>query len=286
MLKFMESHNVLQSFLRFQDEAFMLIVYDVETTGLHPEKDDRIIQLSARKCLVSHEGLMEAVSANWYINPGRHIPDKVVELTGITDEFLADKPREEEVIREIADFFETSPVCGYCCDQFDNEFLRLAFERNGLSFLPEDSVDIYRVVKEVVLPGETKNQKLPTITEYFGFSDRVSAFHNAESDTMATFLCYNHLIGLCREMGPANDGHLIKCNIMSVNRYETDAGKRKIRRLYVNTDKGDFYFDISKKEWNVKDKKDRLSRYDVDDLIEKTFLFTGCSSESELCKYA
>lgn len=285
-MKFVDSHNIISGFLRFQKENFILTVYDIETTGLKPNDGDRMIQFSARKCFVSHDGLTEASSANWYINPGRSIPEDIVKLTGITDEFLADKPREAEVIQEIADFIGTDPICGYNNDHFDNIFLQLAYERAGLTFEPEDSVDIYRVIKEVIPAGETENLKLKTMIGYFGLSDCVQSSHNAMDDTAATLLIHNKLVALCRERFGEESSHLIQCKINSVNRYEKNTGRGMIRRLYINTDKGDFYFDISRRSWHVKDKRDRLNRYDVDDLIVKTYQFTGCSTETELCQYA
>lgn len=285
-MRFVDSYNIIPQFLRFNEENFILTVYDIETTGLKFNAGDRIIQFSARKCFVNPEGLSEASSANWYINPGRSLPEEIVKLTGITDELLADKPRESEAIREIAEFIGTDPICGYNNDRFDNIFLKLAYERAGLTFEPADSVDVYRMVKEIVPPGATKDLKLKTMIDYFGLSDIVQNSHNAMDDSLATLLMYNKLLAHCRENFGEECSHLIRCNISSVNRYEKDTGKGKIRRIYVNTDKGDFFFDISQKRWCVKDKRDRLSRYDVDDLIEKTYQFTGCSTIEGLCKYA
>lgn len=285
--RFAESYNVVNSFLQFHENNFFIVVYDMETTGLK-SNGDRPIQISARKCLISEDGISETDSKMWYINPGRSIPDKVVELTGITDEMLEDKPKENEVIGEIAEFFEELPVCGYCNDKFDNEFMECMYERNGLKFEPDDSVDIYRVVKEVVRPGETENQKLATITDYFGFSDEITAFHNAESDSLATILCYNRLLELCRKYISENTCRLIPCgSVKSVKRYEVDTGKRSVRRIYVNTDKGkSFYYDLTKKTWGVGDKSDRIGRYDVDELIDETLRYTGCETLKDLSHYA
>lgn len=44
----------------------------------------------------------------WYIRPVESLSEKIVELTGITDEFLADQPAEEEVFPQIMEFSETA----------------------------------------------------------------------------------------------------------------------------------------------------------------------------------
>lgn len=70
----------------------MAIVYDLETTGLNPAINHPI-QVAARLCAVSPYGLDEICSQSWYINPGYQLPQKIVELTGITDRFLATQPK-------------------------------------------------------------------------------------------------------------------------------------------------------------------------------------------------
>lgn len=104
--------NESYKFSKVQDALFhilsgldFLIVYDCETTGFQPA-ENHIIQLSARLCCVMKDGFLEEVGqAEWYINPGYCLPDKITELTGISDEFLREKPFEKEVFQEIANFF-------------------------------------------------------------------------------------------------------------------------------------------------------------------------------------
>lgn len=280
---FLNNKNVVQALLDFVPSHPVIIVYDTETTGFS-ESIDRIIQISARRCIVLENGISEIDSMNWYIKPSMSVPDKIVELTGITNEFLADKPSEEEVIEEIVDYFDTVPVCGYYNDRFDNKMMAALFERNGFAFTPEDSVDLYKVVKEVIRPGETINHKLATVSDYFGFTDLIEQFHNAESDSYATYLCFNRLLDMCKNKKKNADRHLIKCNISSVKRYENPRNWR-VKRLYIDTDKGDFYYDLIKKRLEVKDRNDRLGRYDTEDLMNKVFSFCHVDSEDGLKKY-
>ena len=64
-----------------------LIIFDLDTTCLDFIKD-RIIQMSYIK--VSPDGT--EVRKNRFVNPGRPIPQEVVELTGISDEDVKDAP--------------------------------------------------------------------------------------------------------------------------------------------------------------------------------------------------
>ena len=67
------------------------VVFDFETTGFNAGGKDSIIEIGAVKI---HNGeILERYDE--LINPGRKLPSKIVEITNITDEMLADKDNEE-----------------------------------------------------------------------------------------------------------------------------------------------------------------------------------------------
>ena len=77
------------------------IVLDTETTGLEPKDGHRVIEI----------GCVELVSRRptgndkrWYINPGREIDPGAIDVHGITNEFLADKPRMAEIVDEFLSY--------------------------------------------------------------------------------------------------------------------------------------------------------------------------------------
>lgn len=65
-----------------------IVFFDTETTGLDPEKD-QIIELAA--ALVTENGIELKIDAFCKLPEGEKIPEKIVELTHITDDMLADK---------------------------------------------------------------------------------------------------------------------------------------------------------------------------------------------------
>ena len=65
-----------------------IVFFDTETTGLDPEKD-QIIELAA--ALVTENGIELKIDAFCKLPEGEKIPEKIVELTHITDYMLADK---------------------------------------------------------------------------------------------------------------------------------------------------------------------------------------------------
>lgn len=74
------------------------IVLDTETTGLDPEQGHRIIEIG---CVEVADRELTGRHYHVYINPEREVEDSAIEIHGITNEFLADKPK----FRDVADEF-------------------------------------------------------------------------------------------------------------------------------------------------------------------------------------
>lgn len=77
------------------------VVLDTETTGLAVEKGNRVIEIG---CVELSERRPTGRSFQRYLNPDREIEPGAQEVTGLTREFLADKPRFGEVVEEFLDF--------------------------------------------------------------------------------------------------------------------------------------------------------------------------------------
>lgn len=70
------------------------IVFDTETTGLSPENGDRLVEIGAVE-LINH--IPTGRTYHQYINPERSVPEEVVAVHGLTEEFLKDYPVFAEV---------------------------------------------------------------------------------------------------------------------------------------------------------------------------------------------
>jgi DNA polymerase-3 subunit epsilon len=77
------------------------IVLDTETTGLSWEKGNRVVEIGGVELL---ERRPTGRRFQRYLNPGREFEPGAQEVTGLTLEFLADKPRFEEIVEEFLDF--------------------------------------------------------------------------------------------------------------------------------------------------------------------------------------
>jgi DNA polymerase III subunit epsilon len=72
------------------------VFLDTETTGLNPESGDRIVEIG---CLEMVNRRMTGNNKHFYLNPERPSSEDAFKVHGLSDEFLADKPR----FREVAD---------------------------------------------------------------------------------------------------------------------------------------------------------------------------------------
>ncbi len=79
------------------------IVLDTETTGLEPEQGHRIIEIG---CVELVERRLTGNNFHVYLQPDREIDAAAVEVHGITNEFLADKPRFEDIAKDLTDYLQ------------------------------------------------------------------------------------------------------------------------------------------------------------------------------------
>jgi len=77
------------------------IVLDTETTGLEPKQGHRIIEIG---CVELVDRRLTGNNFHQYLQPDREIDEAAVEVHGITTEFLADKPRFEDVMEDFISY--------------------------------------------------------------------------------------------------------------------------------------------------------------------------------------
>ncbi|MFM1896942.1 MAG: polymerase epsilon subunit [Pseudomonadota bacterium] len=77
------------------------IVLDTETTGLDHQQGHRIIEIG---CVELDNRRLTGRHFHRYLNPDREIEEAAIDVHGITNEFLADKPRFEQIAGDFLDF--------------------------------------------------------------------------------------------------------------------------------------------------------------------------------------
>lgn len=263
-----------------------IIVFDTETTGFSPVKN-HIIQIAANKLRIKDDLTIEKIdSLNEYINPGYTLPPKIVELTGITNDFICEQKTEDEVFDKVFSFFGEEPIVAGYNGGFDERFFAAMYERHGKVFKPKASLDVLKMARDLIEYNQKENRKLCTVAEMYG-ADRGLSFHNAMDDTIATgrllYIFYNEYL--------KNDAEREK--LISSTPKQVPVVKKltywelhQIRRIYIDTTLGTFFYDIRKKAWDKK--KDNLvdmELIDMEALRKSAFEYAKVTCEEELARY-
>ena len=157
-----------------------LVVFDLETTGLDIV-NDRIIQLSFIK--VYPDGKEER--GDHLINPGRHIPEMITELTGIDDEKVKDAPRFKQISTTLAETFKGCDFAGFNSNRFDVPMLAEEFLRAGIDF----DFSKCRLIDAQAIFHKMERRNLAAAYKFYCGRKMEEDFeaHRADQDTEATY---------------------------------------------------------------------------------------------------
>ena len=170
-----------------------LVVFDLETTGLDIV-NDRIFQLSYIK--VYPDGKEER--ENIYFNPQKPIPQEVIELTGTTNEDVADKPTFKALSKELEEKFSGCDFAGYNSNHFDVPMLSEEFYRAGINF----DFSKCRLIDAQAIFHKMERRNLAAAYKFYCGRKMEEDFqaHRADEDTEAT---YRVLMGQLDKYNPA-----------------------------------------------------------------------------------
>ena len=155
---------------------------DLETSGLDP-KQDRILEIAAIK-------VIDGEVADTYetlVDAGMHLSERIVSLTGISEEMTKKGEVPVEAIRKCVEFIGDMPILGHCI-QFDYSFLKRAAVNCGLSF-EKEGIDTLRIARKALPQLESRG--LSFLCEYYQIP--LERHHRAMADAGATFQLYQRL---------------------------------------------------------------------------------------------
>jgi ATP-dependent DNA helicase DinG len=163
-----------------------IIALDIETTGLNDERD-AIIEIGA----VKFKG--HRVEDEWtsVINPGRHIPEFITGLTGISDAETRNAPKLRDIIHELEAFVGDAPVVGHNV-RFDLGFLQ---KQAGI-LNNNEVIDTYELA--AVLMPTASRYNLGALGKQLGIL--LPATHRALDDARVTMAAFNKLFEMAREL--------------------------------------------------------------------------------------
>ncbi len=156
-----------------------LVVLDTETTGLDVENGHKIIEI----------GCVEIINRNItsnifheYINPMREIDEGAIEIHGITNDKLKDKPIFADVSIKFIEYLSNSPLIIHNA-LFDLGFLKLEFEssNNDSNILEQDReiLDTLKIAREK-FPG--KRNSLDALCSRYEVDNTDRNYHGALLD--------------------------------------------------------------------------------------------------------
>ena len=165
------------------------IMYDLETTGL--TNKDHIIEIGA--IYVEDNTIVDSFSA--LCNPGIFITQRIVEITGITNKMLSDKPPEYDVVKQFVEWCnskETSLAVGQNINSFDNRMLKVATKRFKLNFPFERSLDTLKMAINMKLKekGLVASNQQSDLGKLYGIE---YVAHRAINDVEALHQIFEHL---------------------------------------------------------------------------------------------
>ena len=160
------------------------VVIDIETTGLDPLQDD-IIELAALKIKPDDQTEFHRYISN------RDLPKEIVDLTGITEQLLANEGQEiSEVLDDLLDFLGELPIVGYNI-HFDIEFLNNNLARMGKETLKNRKIDLMNLVKKEKM--FLKSYKLEDVLPAYEIDEPV--LHRALGDARLTYILSTKMNG-------------------------------------------------------------------------------------------
>ena len=155
------------------------IVLDTETTGLDPSLGHRIIEIAAIE-MVNRQ--ITGRDYHCYINPEREIDAGALEVHGISNDFLADKPKFSDVANDFLKFVEGAELIIHNAP-FDVGFLNTELDQAGLEPVTaycELITDTLKIARDLH-PG--KRNSLDALCERYAIDNAARTLHGALLDT-------------------------------------------------------------------------------------------------------
>ncbi len=158
------------------------VCIDLETTGLDPRRD-KIIEIGA----VRIERGETVEEWETFVNPGRKLPERIVELTGIHDGDLSGAKPIGEVLPELLGFLGEDVLLGHGI-LFDFSFLKKAAVNERMSF-ERQGIDTLKIARKYLKNLESRS--LGALCKHYEIPHSA---HRALGDARATAVLYQKLV--------------------------------------------------------------------------------------------
>ena len=173
-----------------QDIDTTYCVLDLETTGFSATTE-KITEVGIMK--IKNGEVLDQFSC--FVNPEKHIPQRVSEVTNITDDMVADSETIDKVFPKILDFIKDSVLVAHNAP-FDMGFLKQNAKNLGYEF-DYTYLDTLSLAKDLF--PDYKKYKLGKIADNLGI--KVEVAHRALDDVDTTVKVFNVMMDMLKKRG-------------------------------------------------------------------------------------
>ncbi len=163
------------------------VVFDFETTGFNAGGFDSIIEIGAVK--IKDGMIIEKYDE--LINPGRPLPQKIIDVTNITDAMLEGKDNEENAVRRFIEWFGDCPMVAHNA-KFDVSFLEMAYKKYNFGTFTNPIIDTLELSR--TLDNTYARHSLSALVKRYDVPWDESAHHRGDYDAEGTALVFYKML--------------------------------------------------------------------------------------------
>ncbi len=167
------------------DQTF--VVFDFETTGFNAGGADSIIEIGAVK--IKNGVIIEKYDE--LINPDRPLPQKIIDVTNITNEMLEGKDNEENAVKRFVEWFGDCPMVAHNA-KFDVSFLEMAYKKYNLGQFTNPVIDTLELSR--TLDNNYARHSLSALVKRYDVPWDESAHHRGDYDAEGTALVFHKML--------------------------------------------------------------------------------------------
>ena len=150
------------------------LILDTETTGLNFD-NDRIIEIGIVEL---KQNILTQNIFHEYINPEKNISLSAQKIHGISNDFLIDKPKFNNIAQKFLDFIKNDTLIIHNAE-FDVNFINKELQNCGMHEMKNPVIDTIKLAKKE-FPGQTVN--LDSLCRKLGVTNTRENYHGALLD--------------------------------------------------------------------------------------------------------
>lgn len=154
-----------------------VVVFDIETTGFHPEKGDEILSIGAIR--MNGSNILEDETFYSLMHSEKNIPLEIIKLTGITNKAIQSAPPAANVFLEFLEFVKDSTLVAHHANH-ERSFMKYAsnhYFRTPFKYRIVDTAFLFKIVERnlsiVKLEDFCSHNHIPIINRHHALGDAV-----------------------------------------------------------------------------------------------------------------